>query len=474
MIKILAATDALPSVPPGEPVILDRSGHPISRREIDPDALKVLYRLHRHGFLAYLVGGAVRDLLLRKTPYDFDVGTDARPNQIKRLFRNAFLIGRRFRLAQVRFQEGKVIEVATFRRDPGPEPDAEMEATVETRGDGGVEVVPDLRPAIGREGVEAGPEQKPRREPEAGRRRQPRPPIAYGTPREDAFRRDITINALFYDIATFSVIDHVGGLEDIAARRVRVIGDPATRYAEDPVRIWRVLRHAARLEFALEAETARAIDAHRDLLRRASGARLYEELNRDLKSGAARPLLELMRTYGLLPILFGEAGRVYHASRETFGRLGALFDILDHAVSAANELSPTEMYALFFWPWLELRLAAAEGDRLKALHEAVESASMAVLVPQAMRSNVVQTLFIVDHMLRALDSGRMRWSLRKRTHYREASRVLSLILRATPGQESDPFGRLFAQKFPGPEAGGWRRRRRRREPRRAVEQKQPA
>ncbi|MDH4196337.1 MAG: hypothetical protein OEW05_02915, partial [Candidatus Aminicenantes bacterium] len=277
MIKMHPAADVVSPVPAGKPVILDRSRHPISRREIDPDALKVLYRLHLHGFLAYLVGGAVRDLLLRKSPYDFDLGTDARPNQIKRLFRNAFLIGRRFRLAHIHFQGGKVIEVATFRRDPGPEPETESE----TVGGVGAETDAASPASSGQEDVEAVPEPKGG-EPEAGRRRHAGHPVAYGTPREDAFRRDITINALFYDIATFSVIDHVGGLEDIAARRIRVIGDPAARYTEDPVRIWRVLRHAARLDFTLEPETARAIDAHRNLLRTSSGARLYEELNKDL------------------------------------------------------------------------------------------------------------------------------------------------------------------------------------------------
>jgi len=458
MIKTHPAADVPPSEPGGEPVILDRSHHPISRRDIDPDALKVLYRLHRHGFLAYLVGGAVRDLLLRKTPYDFDIGTDARPNQIKRLFRNAFLIGRRFRLAHIHFQGGKVIEVSTFRSDPELEPETESPAVGET----GPESVPAAPPVLSREEGESAAEAPADREPGAGRRRPPGHPIAYGTPREDAFRRDITINALFYDIATFNVIDYVGGLEDIAARRIRVIGDPVARYTEDPVRIWRVLRHAARLDFSLEAETGRAIEPCRDLLRTASGARLYEELNKDLKWGAARPLLEMMRAHALLPILFGLAGRAYQESAGMFGRLGALLDILDHAVAAGDELSSTEIYSLFYWPWLEPRLAAAEGDRFKAIHEVVESASMAVLVPAAVRANVVQTLLIVDHMLQALETGRMRWSLRKRVHYREASRVLSLILRATPGREPDPFERLFVQKFPGPAAAPGRRRRPRR------------
>lgn len=202
-----------------EPVVLARSKHPISRRDIDPDALKVLYRLARKGHKAYLVGGAVRDLLLGKRPKDFDVATDARPGQVKKLFANCFLIGRRFRLAHIRFRGGKIIEVATFRKEPDPSEEQQAD-----------------------------------------------PHNTFGSPAEDAFRRDITINALFYDISTFSIIDYVGGLDDIANRRVCIIGDPSTRYVEDPVRMWRVLRHAARHQFFIDHGTADAIRANRYLL----------------------------------------------------------------------------------------------------------------------------------------------------------------------------------------------------------------
>ncbi|HPX51533.1 MAG TPA: hypothetical protein PLR49_13970, partial [Deltaproteobacteria bacterium] len=164
------------------PVILRRAEHPVSRRDIDPDALKVLYRLYRNGFKAYLVGGAVRDLLLGKRPKDFDVVTDARPAQVKKLFSNCMLIGRRFRLAHIRFKGGKIIEVATFRKEP------DEECTENTD-----------------------------------------PNTSFGTPEEDAFRRDITINALFYDIADFSIIDYTGGLEDLRSGLVRMIGSPHER-----------------------------------------------------------------------------------------------------------------------------------------------------------------------------------------------------------------------------------------------------
>ncbi|MGC9325572.1 MAG: hypothetical protein ACP5G0_12590, partial [Desulfomonilia bacterium] len=241
-----------------ERVILHRSDHRISRKDIDPDALKVLYRLFRNGHKAYLVGGAVRDLLLGRKPKDFDVVTDARPGQIKKLFANSFLIGRRFRLAHIRFRGGKIIEVATFRREP--EEDAE---TLTDRNN------------------------------------------TFGTPVEDAFRRDITINALFYDISNFSIIDYVGGLTDIELKRVCIIGDPDTRYREDPVRMWRVIRHAARQGFSIEEETADSIESNKALLSTCSGARLFEELNKDLTTGFASPIFSHACRYSILGYVLG-------------------------------------------------------------------------------------------------------------------------------------------------------------------------
>src|SRR4026209_806408 len=204
-----------------EPRIVPREEHTFSRRDADPEALNVLYRLRQGDHIAYLVGGSVRDLLLTRRPKDFAIGTSAHPYQVKKLFRNCWIIGRRFRLAHVKFGT-KVIEVATFRRQVQP----------------GEEVVQDGVPA-----------------PDPGT-----PEGAhlvhhvntFGTPEEDAFRRDFTINALFYDIATFSVIDYVGGLEDLRAGIVRSIGDPDVRLNEDPVRMLRAIALAARLDFVID------------------------------------------------------------------------------------------------------------------------------------------------------------------------------------------------------------------------------
>jgi hypothetical protein len=187
------------------PRILSRPEHNLSRKNIDPDALKVLYRLKNNGFVAYLVGGGVRDLLLERQPKDFDIGTSAHPQQVRKLFRNCFIVGRRFRLAHVRFGR-KVVEVSTFRRAAEPE-----EGDTLIRRDN-----------------------------------------TFGTPEEDAFRRDFTVNALFYDIATFSVIDWVRGIEDLIDRVIRTIGDPGVRFREDPVRMLRAVALAARLGFTID------------------------------------------------------------------------------------------------------------------------------------------------------------------------------------------------------------------------------
>jgi poly(A) polymerase len=252
-----------------EPRIIPRAEHPISRRDIDPDALKVLYRLRQADHIAYLVGGSVRDLLLGRHPKDFDIGTSAHPYQVKKLFRNCWIIGRRFRLAHVKFGT-KVIEVATFRRQLAP----------------GEEVVQDGVPApdpTTPEGAHLMHHDN-----------------TFGTPEEDAFRRDFTINALAYDIATFSIIDYVGGLDDLRAGIVRSIGDPSVRVLEDPVRMMRAVALAARLGFTIDPPVLDAIHKHRRELARSSAPRLLEEYYKILRAGAAERAFRWLAELGLL------------------------------------------------------------------------------------------------------------------------------------------------------------------------------
>ncbi len=274
-----------------EPVIVPRAEHPISRRDIDADALKVLYRLHESGYVAYLVGGSVRDLLLSRRPKDFDIGTSAHPYQIKKLFRNCWIIGRRFRLAHVRFGL-KTIEVATFRKN--------IPAGTETESASARPPASELRrdlaeAAFGREG---GPSQEPqeRQEPQEHQHRD----NTFGTPEEDAFRRDFTINALFYDIGTYSIIDYVGGLQDLKDGLIRCIGDPNDRFQEDPVRMLRAVVMASRLGFRLDPPVAKAIDRHRSLIATSSASRLIEEYYKILRSGAAEQTFRALAEHRLL------------------------------------------------------------------------------------------------------------------------------------------------------------------------------
>jgi poly(A) polymerase len=260
------------------PRIVPRAEHPISRRDIDPDALKVLYRLRQFDHVAYLVGGSVRDLLLGRRPKDFDIGTSAHPYQVKKLFRNCWIIGRRFRLAHVKFGP-KVIEVATFRRQVQP----------------GEEVVQDGVPA---------PDPST---PEGAHLIHH--DNTFGTPEEDAFRRDFTINALAYDIATFSIIDYVGGLDDLRAGVVRSIGDPDVRLREDPVRMLRAVALAARLDFTIDQPVLAAIRAHRKEIAQSSPARLLEEYYKILRAGSAEKTFRMLAELGLLEPISRELHR---------------------------------------------------------------------------------------------------------------------------------------------------------------------
>jgi hypothetical protein len=262
------------------PQILSRSEHIVSRKNIDPDAVKILYRLYNSGFIAYLVGGGVRDLLLGRRPKDFDISTSAHPQQVKKLFRNCFIVGRRFRLCHVRFGQ-KVVEVSTFRRKAEPE---EGETLI-------------------------------------------RRDNTFGTPEEDAFRRDFTVNALFYDVGTFSVIDYVSGLGDLQRRVIRTIGDPDVRFREDPVRMLRAVALGSRLGFSIDPDSLEAIRHLRGEIVKSSSARILEELYKILRHGAARDSFVRLHETGLLAYLLPHAARAMDKDGDallaSLGRLDA-------------------------------------------------------------------------------------------------------------------------------------------------------
>jgi poly(A) polymerase len=321
-----------------EPTIVPRAQHTISRRDVDPDALKVLYRLHEHHYIAYLVGGSVRDLLLKRRPKDFDIGTSAHPHQVKKLFRNCWIIGRRFRLAHVKFG-AKTIEVATFRRHvPASELTPEIEAAVAAAtGDART-----AEPAV----ID---DVSPRRRAEDHLIQRDN---TYGTPEEDAFRRDFTVNALFYDIGTFSIIDYVGGLDDLDARIIRCIGDPDVRFLEDPVRMLRAVVLAARLQFAIDQPVLDSIAAQRHEIARSAPARLVEEYYKILRSGHAKEAFTQLRATGLLkaitPELSSAADPVW-TSIAALDRYRAKFDAapesLTNAILAGTLLYPLGLVA---------------------------------------------------------------------------------------------------------------------------------
>ncbi|MDB4972493.1 MAG: Poly(A) polymerase [Myxococcaceae bacterium] len=257
----------------------------IARERVDADAAKVVKRLTRSGHLAYLVGGGVRDLLLGQKPKDFDIATSARPHEVRALFRNCRVIGRRFRLAHVLFGGGKIIEVATFRRDPRDD-DGPLVDSVED--EDGMRLVPQ------RKQVDEQADLLIRHD------------NAFGEPHEDALRRDFTCNGLFYDIERDEVIDYVGGVPDVRARLVRTIGDPAIRFREDPIRILRAIKFCARLDLGIDPEVYDAMIDQRQTVSRASPPRTFEEILRLLRGGASHRAFYLLWDTGLLSVMLPE------------------------------------------------------------------------------------------------------------------------------------------------------------------------
>ncbi len=307
--------------------ILKRSEHPISRRDIESGALRVLNRLYRAGHTAYLVGGSVRDLFLERRPKDFDVVTSARPTQVRKLFRNCRLIGRRFRLAHVHFSGSEIVEVATFRCQP------------EVSGSDELLVRSDNR---------------------------------FGSPGEDASRRDFTINGLFYNIADYSVIDYVGGVKDIERRIVRTINDPWIRFQEDPVRMIRAIKFAGKLNFKIEKKTWEALRSLKGEIRKSPEPRVQEELARLLEEGAACRSISLLWESGLLEEIEPNLHSYLQdsAQRPNWDASGDfLFQLLDTADSLAQDglrLGRPVLSCLWLLPFLMRHdfLSATSPDRL--------------------------------------------------------------------------------------------------------------
>ena len=437
------------------PVVVPRADHAISRRRIDPDALRVLYRLHEHRYAAYLVGGSVRDLLLGRQPKDFDIGTDAHPYQIKRLFRNCWIIGRRFRLAHIKFGL-KTIEVATFRRNiPASSADDEVAGAADVHaGAAGPQAGGDLNgtPVL----VASSPEPPP----ESNLLHRDN---TFGTADEDALRRDFTISGLFYDIGTQSVIDYVGGLDDLEQRVLRSIGDPRVRFVEDPVRMLRAAVLGARLGFDLDPLVIEAIAEHRGLITQASPARLIEEYYKILRSGYAEASFRALHRLRLLELITPQLAHVSDAVWDSLARLdryrllfpaappqltnAILIGTLVMPMGSLETAGPEDRIALGMLP-----IAKRDIERLRHIRQMLPRLADPDLPPRAARSLAHRPSFPDSLIWLEIfgDSPELlqRWE-QMRSHRQEA-------------REATPADAAHGQARTPQHPGGRRRRRRRR------------
>jgi poly(A) polymerase len=386
-----------------EPRILQRAEHPISRSHIASNALKVLYRLHRSGYRACLVGGSVRDLMLDRQPKDFDAATDARPAQIRRVFRNSRIIGRRFRLAHVFFNDG-IVEVATFRREPSPDEQQSAPDELLITSDN-----------------------------------------TFGTPREDAFRRDFTINGLFYDISDYSVVDYVGGIEDLKQQIVRAIGDPVLRFHEDPVRMLRACEFAARLGFGIEEKTQEAILSSRQELSKAAPARLSEELIQLLRCGHAGSAFQWMLDLDLLDVYVPEVRQMLAPKDPRLGNLARILPALDVAVGQEREISDSALLAALVLPTVLQERVATEEQWGRAMRRAeleamvrqsVEPFLTRFALSNARGTAVIYALLGFQRLCETGWTDAQRQAFTRRKSYKDALALFELMVQTTKeGQE---------------------------------------
>lgn len=379
--------------------------HQFPTEHVDPDAAKVIRRLRRYGYTAYLVGGSVRDLLLGRRPKDFDVATSAQPQEVRRLFRNCRVIGRRFRLAHILFSGGKIIEVATFRRDP-------MQAFDVVEGEFAEE-------------MEAVDEEVSRLVP---RRKELSDDVdllirhdnVFGEPHEDAIRRDFTINGLFYDLERGEVIDYVGGVPDVERKVVRTIGDPDVRFREDPVRILRAIKFSARLDMGIAPDVYDAMVDHRGELARAARPRLLEELLRLLRGGAAHRSVFLLWDTGVLAVLLPEVASYLDDDGPDADLMWGRLDAIDRRQRERSLPGDAVLLgALLLGPIEE----ALEGmrDTSSAFSDFIEDVGERLVVPRRIKDRL-RVLVTSQERMR---SGRLG-SLPRRDFFPEAATLFAL------------------------------------------------
>ena len=338
--------------------IIPRDQHCISRKNISDGALKVMSRLRSSGYQAYLVGGAVRDLLRGEHPKDFDIATDATPESVTDLFRNSRIIGRRFRIVHVRFGR-EIIEVTTFRGHHNG--DSAESGEKETGGNHS-------------------------RQSASGRLLRDN---VYGTLAEDAARRDLTVNALYYDAGKFEVFDHVHGLKDLEKRSICIIGDPEQRYTEDPVRMLRVVRFAAKLDFNIDPPTAKAIPRCAHLLAEIPAARLFDEFLKLFLAGAAARTMNKLLEYDLLRYLFPDTSARVQQDEFGMALIEAAMVNTDLRIAQDKPVTPAFILAALLWPVVsqEFHRRKDDGDApMVAMHsagqEAISAAAQHLSIPR--------------------------------------------------------------------------------------------
>ncbi len=355
--------------------IVPRGEHNISRKNIDKHALKVLYRLNQSGFEACLVGGAVRDLLLGVTPKDFDVATNATPEQVNALFRNCRLIGRRFRLAHVHFGR-QIIEVATYRSDHGRSQSGSL----------------DESGRIVRDNV-------------------------YGNISDDVWRRDFSANALYYDISNFSVIDFTGGLEDVKQHRLQMIGDANKRYREDPVRMLRAIRFAAKLDFIIEESSRTPIYELGALLEDIPAARLYEEALKLFHSGHALKSFTALSEYNLLHYLFPATAAAIKHDPQFMQLLQLAMKSTDERIKNAMHVTPAFLFAALLW--VPVSNCAQEISAKGMPYSVAMQKAVTIVMAQQVKSISIPRRFT--------STMRDIWGLQTRFHYRKGRRVMAVF-----------------------------------------------
>jgi poly(A) polymerase len=388
-----------PDKPPAANIIA-RHHHKLSRKLVSANALKVLYCLNKAGYAAYLVGGGVRDLLLKQKPKDFDIATDAHPEEVRDLFRNSRIIGRRFRLVHVHYYD-EIIEVSTFRSS---QQKVLKEATLEKTDSPPVMVKYDN---------------------------------SYGTIEEDAWRRDFTVNALYYNIEDFSIVDFTNGMMDIKKRYIRMIGEPVARYHEDPVRLLRAIRLSAKLNFNIATDTEAPLAELAPLLEHVPSSRLYEEVLKLFFKGHATATYEKLKHYGYMQVLFPSSEQALRQSNSDHNQrfIELAIHATDSRYNKGQSINPGFLLAILLWPAVELQIEEEKKQHehfFQQIHAAIETVlreqNNTLMIPKRLKS-MMRSVWLLQYHLINRRAKRVHRSIAHR-YFRAAYDFLELKVKA--------------------------------------------